>query len=256
MAQREIGAIAAFLLAACTVGFDEGLLFDGSPRDIARIDTAKDRGPDLPGPDGPAGPDGPTDLPVADDGSADSAAPDGQTSDGQPPDQPPPPDLPLPDVLPPDTGPPPDLGACPAACTSCAGGTCQLDCSAGCVCPAGWNVAITCGNQTCLGDIDCSKATDVTISCGPKASCTGGITCGSGTCTVSCDDNSCLGSIKCGPGYCSVTCDKSSCKGDLDCSASCGCTLSCLSGASCSAKQICPPLCMNQCAPNHNCNNC
>ena len=230
--------VAALLCGACAVDFDENLLTDGSA-DITRTDAAQDLPSDvsdldqlLDRPDLPPPPDS-TFL-----------------------DQALAPDLLAPDLLPLDTGPVPDVGNCPIGCTSCTGGICQLACSNGCVCPTGWDVAITCGNQGCLGAIDCSKATNVTISCGPAASCTGNLTCGTGTCTVTCDDNSCLGDITCGAGFCTVTCLKNSCKGDVDCSSSCGCSVECAPGGSCSGIQICPPACGNQCSTGHNCDNC
>jgi hypothetical protein len=188
--------------------------------------------------------DGGADQPPAQDLPAPEALPDGAA------------DLPR-DATPTDAvteGVQPDQGPCPAACSSCTDGVCQLPCAKGCTCPAGWSCEISCGANGCDGDVDCSQGTDCTVDC-LNNSCSGAITCGSGTCMITCDSFSCLGAITCGAGYCSVTCNKNSCKAPISCAASCGCSVDCRS-ASCTGNIACPPACSGGCYPNDNCDNC
>ena len=146
------------------------------------------------------------------------------------------PDAPIPDA----GNPRPDLGRadattdtrppCPAACTSCADGPCELDCSGpgGCVCPEGWDCNVNCDKDTlCKGKIDCTKATACTVNC-KHTSCSGGIDCPpSGPCTIVCKQSSCTDKISCGKGPCTITCQQTACAKDIDCGSSCACNVFC-----------------------------
>jgi hypothetical protein len=115
-------------------------------------------------------------------------------------------------------------GTCPDACTSCNGGTCDIQCagSDSCKgttisCPSGWDCAITCGpgasaceNTTidCPPDHDCAltclgsnkQCKTLTLECGVNGTCSqicgtgsscdaGQLNCGQNTCTASCVSN-------------------------------------------------------------------
>lgn len=157
------------------------------------------------------------------------------------------------DAATPDTVPAVDAPPCPAACTAgCQGSTCVMTCDNNCVCPAGWDCQISCGSTGCQGNVDCSQGRNCDVSCGVGQSCTGDITCGSGTCTVACPASTCQGTITCGPGMCQVTCGPGACD-TVDCSLSCGCTVAC--GPAACGTVTCPPAC-KKCGEKDGCDNC
>ena len=128
------------------------------------------------------------------------------------------------DGAPPDAAPP----DCPAACTSCAGTVCTIqcelgDCNTGVTCPTGWDCQVMCnGNGTCAGAVDCTDATSCDISCSGDGSCSGAITCGTGRCAVGCTG-------------------AATCQGGIDCSNSCACDTDCSGANACSMAPMCQP---------------
>jgi hypothetical protein len=154
-----------------------------------------------------------------------------------------------------DITPTPDLGACPAACSSCkAPGVCVLPCANGCTCPSGWSCEVSCAANGCQGPIDCSGGVGCVVDC-PFGACSGSITCGSGTCTIGCLDTSCTAPITCGAGRCDVTCGKKTCSGGVSCAASCACSVDCHATA-CTGGVTCPASCAAGCGPADGCDNC
>jgi hypothetical protein len=154
-----------------------------------------------------------------------------------------------------DTLPPPgDAAVCPSQCTSCnlAQKTCTIDCAlnnGACnqavTCPAGWicNVACSVNNQ-CNSGVSCGNATSCTIACSARQTCKN-LTCGRGTCNVTCSGNSsCGNSILCGTGACNVTCSGNlACGGEVTCGPSCACDVTCRLGAAACAAVTCKPGC-------------
>lgn len=211
------------LVAGCWADFpDSRFNLDGAPpADTVGKDVALQDGPVTP-------PDG---------------RPDTRT-DGTPPDTMLPGDLKPPtDYKPPeDTQPPPDtvvqpdLGNCPTACVNgCNNNVCELSCATGCTCPPGWDCTVDCPKSGCQGPIDCSSG---------KA------------CTITCGDSACSGAINCGLGLCTITCANKACTGQISCATSCGCSVDCKTGSSCTGAVICPSVCSNACGPNDGCDNC
>lgn len=129
---------------------------------------------------------------------------------------------------PPDAAPFDAEAPCPAACTACIAGRCEIDCTqAGTcsdevVCPAGLPCDVTCsGFGSCGGGVDCTAASSCTITCSANGSCDGPLACGDGACTVDCSaDNTC------GQG--------------IDCDASCACDVGCAGTDSCATPASCP----------------
>ena len=73
-----------------------------------------------------------------------------------------------------DSGPPGDStvdrGNCPLECERCDGTVCHMTCPNGCTCPAGWECNINCGDNGCLGAVDCWAATGQMVQVGaPEA---------------------------------------------------------------------------------------
>lgn len=193
-------------------------------------------------------------------------------------------EAPQPDASQPDA-PQPDAFVCPDVCSGgCANGVCTVDCSSeySCVgqvaCPPGIPCEVTCGYESCDGEIDCSEASSCTIECTGEYACEGSITCGSGTCTVICagyacsgpidcsmasqcsincfDDYACEGSITCGSGRCEVACAGDyACTDAISCDQSCACSVQCSSPLSCGGGIVCPPSCSG-CSPNDGCDTC
>jgi hypothetical protein len=151
------------------------------------------------------------------------------------------PDAPIQDTQPDQS---PDAMGCPKVCAKCVSGTCHMDCSNGCVCPAGMPCSIVCsGSGKCNKKIDCGQATSCTISC-TNGACTDQIICTSAQCNITCDKDACLKEITCGPGRCVIKCSNDSCLGgpSINCGNSCACQAGCLS-SSCPASVACPALC-------------
>lgn len=215
--------------------------------------------------------------------------PDGPVSDREALDQRPPEtahDLPWDQQPPPDQTPDQHLvdqtpvsdGGCPLVCiNACAQGVCELDCSTGCTCPAGWDCVTTC-NATCSSDINCTQAKSCQITC-DAGGCSGPINCGASDCTVSCTGNACTSPISCsGPctilcdkscnspvtcsgGPCKITCQAGGCASPVNCQSACACDVWC-SATSCPSGVTCPPGCTGsgdqKCVttPASSCKNC
>jgi hypothetical protein len=160
---------------------------------------------------------------------------------------------------------------CPPECTSCANGTCQIDClDAGACparvnCPAGLNCSVRCmGKNACAGGVGCSffGFQSCTILCGTQDACQasdGGvaaITCNTGgKCTVTCTGKDACDSVSCNSGTCAISCTGNACEEatcttgllPFTCSTSCadgGCgqSLCCTAGIpnTCTQKPNCP----------------
>ena len=109
-------------------------------------------------------------------------------------------------------------GECPAACTSCDGGRCLVDCgttdcsNTDVTCPEGWpcDIACTVADACKRGDLSCATDRDCTVTCqGVEACMNAMIVCGAGTCAVTCsaDDNTCRKlDVVCGPADSTLTC--------------------------------------------------
>ena len=152
------------ILSGCWADFpDSRFQRDSRPADLPPVVPDAPIVPDAPAPDGPA-PDGP---------APDTGLPDHHVVDAH--------------VFPDGTG-------CPGVCTGgCQGTTCIMTCPNACTCPPGWDCEVVCGSNGCAGKVDCSLAHDCTVACGSGYSCSGGIFCGTGDCTVTCPPNACPG---------------------------------------------------------------
>jgi len=146
------------------------------------------------------------------------------------------------DVIP-DSGPcvadpvPPGAAQCPAACTSCDGATCHIECGLGACndttieCPADFACDITCsGIDACdTTTINCPTDYPCTVSCTSLDAC-GDATlhCGAGTCTMTCNGPSeaCTGAlVDCNLGTpCGAICTGGAAGPTLDCRGACSCT--------------------------------
>lgn len=125
------------------------------------------------------------------------------------------------------TDAPADAFVCPAACTSCLGMVCIIDCSApgSCPtrvqCPTGLDCSVECdGDGACANGVTCTGAGDCDVDCGGPGSCGGRVTCGTGRCDVKCE----------GP---------DACEAGIDCSDACRCDTDCAPTA-CDVNPMCP----------------
>jgi hypothetical protein len=139
----------------------------------------------------------------------------------------------------------PDLLLCPAACTSCSGNTCVVDCSdskcssgTSLLCPTGWSCRIDCtGTGACRnGAVSCSGNCE--IVCSGTAACEyGGVSCSGAACKVTCDGtDACDNGVRCNALVCSVSCSgTAACEDRGVCcnGASCGNACTATAGGSC-----------------------
>ncbi|MCA9680101.1 MAG: hypothetical protein H6708_18565 [Kofleriaceae bacterium] len=122
----------------------------------------------------------------------------------------------------------PDALDCPAACTRCVDGTCEIECSGdgacatGVACPDGVPCHVVCsGSSSCAGAVDCAAATSCDIDCNGVDACGGDVTCGPGTCDIDCPA-------------------AGACAGALDCSDACECDTHCGGAGACGSTVSCP----------------
>ena len=130
---------------------------------------------------------------------------------------------------------------CPAICTSCGGGTCEIDCeNTNCSgitidCPDGFNCEVKCRGLSSCGDtqIVCPPEAECDLECREAAACSGAtLGCGNGVCTVECkdSDNACTSlTVDCGDNRCAAICEAPVTQGpsDFNCGNSCDCTDAC-----------------------------
>lgn len=134
----------------------------------------------------------------------------------------------IPDAAGTGTDQEPDASTCPAACTSCDDGACQVDCR---------------DNDSCRDLIVCPPDLPCTVICDGTDSCASGVDCSAASsCDVRCTSpRACSGRIECGDGSCEVTCDaRDTCAGGIDCADSCSCETSCSGSRSCDVAPDCP----------------
>lgn len=127
---------------------------------------------------------------------------------------------------------------CPAECSSCLGGTCNIDClgNSGCSsstieCAAGWSCNVTCdGHSACSSTtIRCPAHWSCAVSCTDPAACASTtIECSDdGRCSLACGSGGgglCANAtMHCGRDTCTATC-VDEVDVHLQCDASCGCT--------------------------------
>jgi hypothetical protein len=142
--------------------------------------------------------------------------------------------------------------SCPPQCTSCAGGTCEIDCmDAGACpglvdCPSDMDCVVKCmGQHACAGGVDCTRplatSPSCTITCGTPGACgasDGGvapITCATdGNCTVRCTGPAACDSVSCNYraiGTCDIGCAGPAACGQAQCKPIVlGCSQSCVDG--------------------------
>jgi hypothetical protein len=114
-------------------------------------------------------------------------------------------------------------GACPMACTNCAGGECNINCNdtttcdgTTITCPAGWDCDINCsGNDNCRNvNVVCPPGRNCDVNCAVATHTCQNIVveCADGPCNVAClgaGGNHCDGAtIECGLNQCAANCSE------------------------------------------------
>jgi hypothetical protein len=125
--------------------------------------------------------------------------------------------------------------ACPSECTSCAGGTCYIECDgnnsckkAMTKCPKGLACVVACSGEgacegsqvTCPGEFPCD------VECTGKRACKDvSLRCASGPCTLQCNaERTCEGAAAtCGSDRCAAECTKGASSPQLSCGSACTC---------------------------------
>lgn len=122
---------------------------------------------------------------------------------------------------------------CPDPCDTCEGGVCTVDCGQGSCngvtdCPDDYECVVLCdGENACDGGgVNCptDHACSVVCSNGNDACGDFDLTCGAGSCSIDCEDDTCDGAVvHCGPGECTGSCAGAS-PAMVECADSCSCT--------------------------------
>ena len=124
---------------------------------------------------------------------------------------------------------------CPAPCTHCFAGRCEIDCGlttcavSDVMCPPGFNCVSACAQDgSCLeANFGCPPDTACELECAGPAACDGAtLFCSGGSCSLQCsgNDGPCANAnVECSHNRCQATCELFAGLPSLDCGEACEC---------------------------------